>query len=89
MSSATDFAGDRGGLLRSTDLGETWQRIDRGITAGSATVGVTVHPQDPDQISFCTRRGEVFSTRNGGATWSEHPLPASATKVICVAYAAA
>jgi hypothetical protein len=86
---ASDFAGDKGGLMRSTDLGETWERIDRGIAPGSATVGVAIKAEDPDQVYFCTRRGQVFGTDDGGATWSEHALPQRATKVICVACASA
>jgi photosystem II stability/assembly factor-like uncharacterized protein len=86
---ATDFGGDRGGLLRSADLGESWERFDCGITPGSATVGVAINPERTDEVHFCTRRGQVFSTDDGGATWTEHPRPEGATKVICVACAPA
>ena len=86
---ASDFAGDKGGLMRSTDLGETWERIDRGIAPGSATVGIAIKPENPEELYFCTRRGQVFGSQDGGASWSEHPLPEQATKVICIAAASA
>src|SRR5919108_328871 len=74
-----NFGSDEGGILRSTDLGETWERFDRGVTVGSTTFGVAINRQHPEQVYFCTRRGQVFGTHDGGATWHEHRLPESAT----------
>jgi photosystem II stability/assembly factor-like uncharacterized protein len=81
------FGSDEGGVVRTTDLGQTWQRFDRGITPGSTTFGVAINRQHPEQVYFCTRKGQVFGTHDGGATWEEHRLPESAMNVISVACA--
>ena len=80
-----NFGSETGGLMRSTDLGETWARIDDGAAAQSTTFGVAINRQAPEQLSFCTRRGQVFSSTDNGGSWREHPLPKTATNVISVA----
>ncbi len=82
-----NFASEEGGVMRSTDLGETWERFDRGVTVGSTTFGVAINAQHPEQVYFCTRRGQVFGTHDSGASWREHRLPESAGNVISVACA--
>ena len=72
------LGGEEGGVLRTTDLGETWHRFDHGVAPKSTTFGVAVNPQHPEQIYFCTRRGQVIGTHDSGATWKDHPLPDSA-----------
>jgi photosystem II stability/assembly factor-like uncharacterized protein len=84
-----NFGSDEGGVVRTTDLGETWHRFDRGIKPGSTTFGVAINGQHPEQVYFCTRRGQVFGTHDEGGTWKEHRLPESATNVISVACASA
>ena len=84
-----NFGSEKGGVMRSTDLGETWARLDHGIEAQSTTFGVAVNRQDTAQIYFCTRRGQVFGSHDDGDSWAEHLLPESATNVISVACASA
>jgi Sortilin, neurotensin receptor 3, len=81
------FGSEEGGVLRSTDLGETWDRFDRGVTVGSTTFGVAINARHPEQVYFCTRRGQVFGTHDGGASWQEDRLPESAGNVMSVACA--
>jgi photosystem II stability/assembly factor-like uncharacterized protein len=82
-----NFGSDEGGVLRSTDLGETWERFDHGLTVSSTTFGVAINRQHPEQVYFCTRRGQVLGTHDGGVTWQEHRLPEAAVNVISVACA--
>lgn len=82
-----NFGSEEGGVLRSTDLGETWDRFDRGVTVGSTTFGVAINARHPEQVYFCTRRGQVLGTHDGGASWQEDRLPESAGNVISVACA--
>jgi photosystem II stability/assembly factor-like uncharacterized protein len=84
-----NFGSEEGGVMRSTDLGDTWERFDRGGEAKSTTFGVAVNAQQTSQVYFCTRRGQVFGTHDGGNTWKEHRLPDSASNVISVACASA
>jgi photosystem II stability/assembly factor-like uncharacterized protein len=66
------------GVLKSTDGGETWFQINNGIpeAEGNRFVGfLEMHPTNP-QILFAaagmgTRRGGVFRTTDGGASWQK------------------
>jgi len=76
-----------GSLYRSPDLGETWTRVDRGVKAESTMMAVALHPRDPDQLYGATRSGQVFGTRDGGASWHEHRLPETVRDVYAIACA--
>ena len=80
-----NFGSEQGGVMRTTNLGETWARFDQGVNPGSTTFGVAVNRQDPSQVYFCTRRGQVFGTHDGGANWTSDQLPEMAQNVISVA----
>jgi len=84
-----DFGSTEGGVLRTTDQGDTWERFDKGVSAQSTTFGVAINNQNPEQVYFCTRRGGVFGTHDAGASWSEDALPEGVTNVISVACASA
>jgi len=84
-----DFGSAEGGVLRTTDQGDTWERFDKGVSARSTTFGVAINNQNPEQVYFCTRRGGVFGTHDAGASWSEDALPEGVTNVISVACASA
>ena len=80
-----NLRGDEGGVMRSTDLGESWERFDHGVTPNSTTFGISINVHHPEQVYFCTRKGQVIGTHDGGASWKEHLLPDSAQEVISVA----
>jgi photosystem II stability/assembly factor-like uncharacterized protein len=76
-----------GSLYRSENLGETWQRFDRGVQAESTMMAVSVHPRDPARVYCVARGGQVFGTEDSGDSWKEYPLPAGvhdAYTVVCV-----
>jgi photosystem II stability/assembly factor-like uncharacterized protein len=74
-----------GSLYRSDDLARTWRRIDHGVAAESTVMAVCVHPTDPACIYSVTRGGQVIGTQDGGATWTDHRLPAGVHDVYAVA----
>jgi photosystem II stability/assembly factor-like uncharacterized protein len=74
-----------GGLVRSRDLGATWERVDHGLTPKSTMMAVALTSRQPAHISCCTRDGEVFSSHDGGATWKGCPLPAGTREVRALA----
>jgi hypothetical protein len=74
-----------GTLYRSGDLGETWQRFDRGVQARSTMMAVAVHPSDSARVCCIARGGQVFGTEDAGASWREYPLPANVTDAYAVA----
>ena len=76
---------ETGALYRSRDLFQTFERVDRGITAHSTMMAVAVDPRAPANIACAARDGQVFRTADDGATWSSHPLPAQATEVRAIA----
>ena len=84
-----NFGSEQGGVLRTTDGGSTWHRFDKGIAAVSTTFGIAVNGQEPEQVYFCTRKGQVFGTHDGGDTWREHALPETAKDIKAVACASA
>jgi photosystem II stability/assembly factor-like uncharacterized protein len=63
-----------GALFRSQDFGESWQRFDK-VQPHGTLMSVSPHPSDGRQVYIAARYGEVFGTQDGGATWSETPLP--------------
>ena len=74
-----------GSLYRSDDVGETWTRADRGVKAERTMMAVALHPRDPAQVYCVSRCGQVFGTRDGGASWSESRLPADVQDVYAIA----
>ncbi len=84
-----NFGSEQGGVMQSTDQGETWSRFDKGVKPVSTTFGVAINEHAPEQVYFCTRKGQVFGTHDGGNTWSEHLLPEMAANVKAIACASA
>ncbi|MEW6364910.1 MAG: IPT/TIG domain-containing protein [Acidobacteriota bacterium] len=56
------------GIVKSTDQGETWQRIDSGLTDKDVTA-IAVDPTDSSNVYVGTKKGKVFRSTNGGAAW--------------------
>ena len=83
------FGSEEGGVMRTTDLGETWHRFDHGVTPQSTAFGIAINAQHPEQVYFCTRRGNVIGTQDDGDMWKEYPLPESAADIISVACSSA
>ena len=78
---------DRGSLYRSTDLGETWSRFDRDVSIESTLMTVGASPSSADHVYCAARRGQVFGTEDGGASWNALPLPEGVSGVYAVACA--
>jgi photosystem II stability/assembly factor-like uncharacterized protein len=76
-----------GSIYRSQDLGETWQRFDHDVTPRRTMMSVAVSRQDTRCVYGVNSIGQVFGTRDGGATWNEFPLPAGLRNVYTIACA--
>ncbi len=74
-----------GSLYRSSDLGETWARFDRGVKAESTMMAMALHPRDRDTVYCASRSGQVFGTQDGGRTWDEQRLPDGVKDVYAIA----
>ncbi len=59
------------GLLRSTDGGETWNRVMDGIPAATVN-SVRFNPRN-SQEAFLVQYGNVFRSLDGGSSWQAFP----------------
>ena len=66
---------EAGALFRSRDVGETWARIDIGDTPPSRMYGVAIDRAEPSHIHCCSTLGQVYSSHDGGNTWSKSEVP--------------
>jgi photosystem II stability/assembly factor-like uncharacterized protein len=58
------------GLYLSKDLGETWSLVDG--TGGLHVTALALDPEDPDlNMVVGTQSGQVYTTTDGGSTWSD------------------
>jgi photosystem II stability/assembly factor-like uncharacterized protein len=74
-----------GGVYRSRDAGKTWSRFDK-VEVHGTVMSIGLHQTDPEQVYIGARyQGEVFGTRDGGATWTAMPLPGPVKDIYSVA----
>lgn len=70
------FAGTHAGVYRSTDGGDTWQRMASPMD-GMQVWALMVLPGDPDTVFAGTRPAGVYRSTDGGDTWHDAQLGAS------------
>jgi photosystem II stability/assembly factor-like uncharacterized protein len=56
----------RDGLFKSTDAGETWRPLGKGLKNLTA---VAVNPKRPSEVYAATADGVIFKSLDGGMTW--------------------
>ena len=56
----------RDGLFASTDGGESWKPLGRGLKNLAA---VAVHSKRPNEIYVATADGVIFRSGDGGTVW--------------------
>ena len=57
----------RDGLFKSTDGGETWKPVGKGLRNLAA---VAVSPKQPTEVYVATNDGVVHRSPDGGTTWA-------------------
>jgi photosystem II stability/assembly factor-like uncharacterized protein len=82
---STSANGATGNAWRSDDVGKSWTRIDPGVAPGSTLMAVAPSLRERGVIYTAARKGEVFGTRDGGASWQAVPLPAGCLGVMSLA----
>jgi photosystem II stability/assembly factor-like uncharacterized protein len=82
---ADSSRGMAGRVYRSQDLGRNWSQFDHSIDVQSTMMAVAVPLRDRDEVHCVTRRGQTFSTLDGGSSWQEYPLPQGAGSAVAVA----
>lgn len=68
--------GPKSGLHLSTDGGETWQKLSRGLPGGNiGKIGLAISPQNPDvlyaAVELNRTKGAVYRSTNRGASWEK------------------
>jgi hypothetical protein len=48
-------------------------------------MAIALNRQNGNHVYCATRGGQIFGTQDGGATWSEHPLPEGLQDVYALA----
>jgi photosystem II stability/assembly factor-like uncharacterized protein len=65
--------GPNSGLYRSTDGGETWEKLTKGLPEGSlGRIAVAVAPSDPDHVYALigAKKGTLWQSVDMGDTWT-------------------
>jgi photosystem II stability/assembly factor-like uncharacterized protein len=68
--------GPGSGIHRSTDGGETWEKLTKGLPSSNmGKIGLAISPKNPDviyaAIELDRRTGGVFRSENRGGTWEK------------------
>jgi photosystem II stability/assembly factor-like uncharacterized protein len=65
--------GETGGVLRSSDGGQSWQSLPLPVRPNATMWGVTTHPADPNRVVAWSLFGEVYLTEDAGESWRKVP----------------
>jgi photosystem II stability/assembly factor-like uncharacterized protein len=64
--------GPGSGIHKSTDGGDTWTRLTKGLPENLGRIGVSVSPVNPDRVWALVEAdgGDLFLSDDGGASWT-------------------
>ncbi len=69
-----DYAGTDGGLFKSTDGGDTWRQLTKGLPEGLQQIYVAIAPSDPKRLYATTASAHalgIYRSDDAGETWSK------------------
>jgi photosystem II stability/assembly factor-like uncharacterized protein len=61
--------GEKGYVLRTTDVGESWEIMSLPTQSNATIWGLATHPADGNRIVAFSLFGEVYVTEDAGASW--------------------
>ena len=62
---------EAGALFRSSDTGETWDRVDIGDTPPRRMMQIAIDKNNGDNVYCCDYEGRVYASTDGGAKWDK------------------
>jgi photosystem II stability/assembly factor-like uncharacterized protein len=63
--------GEKGYVLRSTDMGETWEVLKLPVQPNSTVWGLATHPAEANRILAFSLFGEVYVSEDAGDSWGK------------------
>ncbi|MFB6173359.1 MAG: WD40/YVTN/BNR-like repeat-containing protein [Halobacteriales archaeon] len=57
------------GLFRTTDAGESWERVGSDVIREEAVMSAAVHPEDPAEVWVGTEPSGLYRSTDAGDTW--------------------
>jgi hypothetical protein len=85
VAAGRNFQSDCGVLLYSGDGGDTWSRKDMGLAPPHTMFALAFDELRPALMSCATNGGEVYSSRDGGESWTPHKPPPGGTQIYALA----
>jgi photosystem II stability/assembly factor-like uncharacterized protein len=61
--------GEKGYVLRSTDMGETWETLNLPVQANATIWGLATHAADANRVLAFSLFGEVYVSDDAGDSW--------------------
>ncbi|MCB0976569.1 MAG: hypothetical protein KDB02_03840 [Acidimicrobiales bacterium] len=71
-------------LLKSTDEGKTWHRLNRGLDNRTQLSGIETSEQDPKTLYASTRGDGVFRSDDAGHNWVRTAVPSVSGNVLAL-----
>jgi photosystem II stability/assembly factor-like uncharacterized protein len=87
VAAGAGFQSDKGVLLSSSDGGESWARVELGAPVAHTMFALAFDERRPQLMSAATNGGEVYSSYDGGETWTMHKPPPAGTQIYALARA--
>jgi hypothetical protein len=85
VAAGANFQSDCGVLLQSSDGGDNWTRVDMGVQTPHTMFTLAFDERHPNRISCATNGGEVYSSADGGESWTTHQSPPGGTQIYSLA----
>jgi photosystem II stability/assembly factor-like uncharacterized protein len=67
----SSWDGPGSGLFKSTDGGETWRQLTKGLPSEPGRIGISVSPTDPNRLYALAdgRSGGLYRSEDAGESW--------------------
>jgi photosystem II stability/assembly factor-like uncharacterized protein len=85
VAAGASFQSEVGVLLKSSDGGDSWTRVDMGLKPQHTMFALAFDERQPTRMSCATNGGEVYSSLDAGESWIAHPSPPGGTQVYALA----